>query len=133
MDFFLQDPNMSIFRIIKKSDIILAASLILSCTLLSFIMRPSAEDPGGSCRVVVTKNGEFFDSCALFDERIIDTGSNRIVVEKGEVYMDDSDCKNRLCIRQGRISRPGETIICMPNRVVVEIKGGESGYDAVTR
>ncbi len=124
---------MSIFRIIKKSDIILAAVLILVCTLLPFITGSAPKDPGPSSMVVVTKNGKFFESCSLFDERIIDTGSNRIVIDKGEVCMKYSDCKNRICVRQGAINRPGQTIICIPNRIVVEIKGGDSGYDAVTR
>ncbi len=124
---------MNIFRIIKKSDIILAAALILVCTLLTFVSVSVPEDPGSSAVVVVTKDGELFESCGLFEEKIIDTGSNRIVVENGEVYMASSDCKNRICVRQGRISRPGQSIICIPNRIVIEIKGGESGYDAVTR
>ena len=124
---------MNIFRIIKKSDIFLAAALILVCILLPFITGSLPEDPGTSAVVTVTKNGELFESCSLFDEKIIDTGSNRIVVENGEVYMASSDCKNHICVRQGRISRPGQSIICIPNRIVIEIKGGESGYDAVTR
>ncbi|MDK2793681.1 MAG: hypothetical protein PWP75_309, partial [Caldanaerobacter sp.] len=30
-----------------------------------------------------------------------------------------------LCVKQGYISRVGEAIVCLPNRLVVEIKGGE--------
>ena len=50
-------------------------------------------------------------------------GSNIIVVDNGQVYMTDADCPDKLCERTGRISRTGESIVCLPHRVVVEIQG----------
>ena len=53
--------------------------------------------------------------------------------ESGTVSVTESNCGDRTCVRTGKISRQGEAIICVPNKIVVEIKGSvkESGVDAV--
>lgn len=54
-------------------------------------------------------------------------------VADGSVSVTESGCGDKICVRTGKISRKGEAIICVPNKVVVEIKGNqtESGVDAV--
>jgi len=47
--------------------------------------------------------------------------------------MVDSACPDKLCVRSGWISRPKESIVCLPNRVVIEIKSVEGGPDAINR
>ncbi len=51
-------------------------------------------------------------------------GQNRLVIRGGEAWIEEASCPDKLCVRQGRIRRGGETIICLPNRVVVEIIEG---------
>ena len=44
--------------------------------------------------------------------------------------MDYSNCKNQICVNTGEISDKGETIVCLPNYVIVEIIGtGEGGEE----
>lgn len=52
-------------------------------------------------------------------------GYNELVIEGGEAYLSDADCPDKLCMKMGRISKEGQSIICLPHRVVVEIEGGE--------
>lgn len=59
-------------------------------------------------------------------------GYNRVVIDNREVYMESADCPDKVCVKTGRISRAGETIVCLPHKVVVEIKGGEDA-DAVVQ
>ena len=47
--------------------------------------------------------------------------------------MSFSDCKGQDCVHQGSIAKSGETIICLPNKIVVEITGGAKHYDTVAR
>ena len=47
--------------------------------------------------------------------------------------MTFSDCKGQDCVKQHSISETGETIICLPNKIILEITGGENKYDAVAR
>ncbi|MDD6798492.1 MAG: NusG domain II-containing protein [Clostridia bacterium] len=59
-------------------------------------------------------------------------GYNRVVIDNREVYMESADCPDKVCVKTGRISRAGETIVCLPHKVVVKIKGGEDA-DAVVQ
>ena len=45
-----------------------------------------------------------------------------------EIKIVDADCKDELCIKQGSISKVGKTLICLPNELIIEIKGDE--YDS---
>ena len=51
-------------------------------------------------------------------------GTNELHIEHGTVYLSEATCPDRLCVKQGRISRDGQSIICLPNQVVVELRTG---------
>lgn len=55
-----------------------------------------------------------------------DEGLNIIEVEGDKVHMIDANCPDKLCIKQGYISKVGEVLVCVPNKVVVEIKSDDS-------
>ena len=62
-------------------------------------------------------------------------GVNKVVINDGKVSMTEADCPDELCVKTGKISRVGETIVCLPHRVVVEIKGSQDDdfIDSVVR
>ncbi len=35
----------------------------------------------------------------------------------------EADCPDKVCIKDGMIIKPGQSLVCLPNKVVVEIKG----------
>ena len=47
---------------------------------------------------------------------------NTIVIDNGQVYMEDADCPDQVCVHHKPISKSGETIICLPNQVFVEVE-----------
>lgn len=51
-------------------------------------------------------------------------GSNRVVVRDGSVFVEAAPCANQICVKTGRVSRPGQWIACLPNRVFVAVEGG---------
>lgn len=53
--------------------------------------------------------------------------------ENGAVSVTESSCGDKTCMRTGKISKRGEVIICVPNKIIVEIKGSseERDVDAV--
>ena len=60
-------------------------------------------------------------------------GFNLILISNGEVRVCDADCPDKLCIKQRSISKGGESIICLPHKLVVQIiSKEESDLDAVT-
>jgi hypothetical protein len=59
-------------------------------------------------------------------------GKTDIEVQGRRVRVLDAHCNNRICVRQGWIDKPGESVICMPGQVVISIQGA-APVDAVTR
>ena len=67
-----------------------------------------------------------------------EAGKNTLVVENGAAHMKFADCPDGLCIRQGEIRYTGESIVCLPHRLVAAVtegteNKGESAVDAVAQ
>lgn len=116
----------------KKNDWILITAVLAVAVLFMGIQffRPQQKEG----RVVVSIDGEEFGSWPLSEDHTVEIGDgNRLVIKDGEADMIWADCPDKLCVNQKAISREGESIICLPNKVVVSIVGGEeSTVDAVT-
>ena len=83
---------------------------------------------GEGARVAVTVDGVRVAEYSLFEdgEYSLNGGSNILVIEDGRAYIRAADCPDKTCISVGgKISRAGERITCLPNRVVVEIVGDD--------
>lgn len=118
---------------VKRADIILIAFLLLAGSGLWALFSFSPSNGNGT--VVITVNGEESGRYPLDEDREIsvqqDSWINVISIQGGTVQMTEADCSGRECIRQGRISKSGESIICLPHRVVVEIASENSSYDTI--
>lgn len=78
--------------------------------------------------VTITVDGELFGSYPLDEDRVVSIGdSNRCKIEDGRVSMEWADCPDQICVEHMPLDRAGETIVCLPNRVVVEIQGKAAG------
>ena len=98
--------------------------------LFFWYARPSA------ATVDVRVGGQVRASYPLAEDRVVTVkgvggGTNVLHIEKGEAWLSAATCPDRLCVKQGKIHRDGESIICLPNQVVIELctgaekKGGE--------
>ena len=57
---------------------------------------------------------------------------NKIVIEDGYCHMEEAECPDHLCIKQGKVNKSGQTIVCLPDRVVVTVVDSDSSdYDSV--
>ena len=88
--------------------------------------------------VVISVDGRDYKSFPLDEDTrfVIDGyhgGSNVLVIENGEAYLESASCPDKLCVNMGKISKVGQSIICLPNKVVIEIRGDsdETEYDTV--
>ena len=60
------------------------------------------------------------------------TGFNTLVIKDGKADVTDADCPDKLCVNQHSISYDGETIVCLPNKLVVKIVSeAESDVDII--
>lgn len=55
-----------------------------------------------------------------------------LFVEHGAIQFQKSGCPDQICVKTGKISKPGQISVCMPARITVEIQGEEKEFDAVT-
>lgn len=52
--------------------------------------------------------------------------NNHLVIKNGQADITDAGCPDKLCVHQKKISKVGETLVCLPNRVVITVKGSDS-------
>lgn len=119
----------------RKNDVLLAVALVAIAALI-WLFTYLNRSEGAS--VSVTVNGEVFGEYPLDTDAEIRIGEgesyNILVIKDGEAQITEASCPDKLCINQGKISYEGQSIICLPNKVVVEVQGGESSdYDAVAK
>ena len=73
-------------------------------------------------RVVIKQNNEIVYNQSLKNDNTVDVGTNCVTIKNGEVFVSSASCKNQICVNTGKISKKGESIVCLPNKVIVEIK-----------
>ena len=118
----------------KKLDIIIIIFAVLISAGIYF-SGVFSSDTKGEWAVVYVNGKEYarydLNTDATYDIKV-DGHENVLKIENRYADMIDADCPDKLCVKQSDISYDKETIVCLPNRVVVEIESGEkSGVDAV--
>ena len=53
-------------------------------------------------------------------------GDTVVVIQGGKASVEDSPCPDKLCVHMPAISRPGQWIACLPNRVFVRVRGNDA-------
>ena len=116
-----------------KNDIILVA-VILLIAAAGLLVANLTKHEGNT--VLVKIDGEVTQSYSLSENRTVDiiTGNNDeflniLVIEDGKAYMSDADCPDKICKEHRPISYSGETIVCLPHRIVIEITAENSAPD----
>ncbi len=60
-----------------------------------------------------------------------DENYNVLYIENGEVWIGEASCLNQVCVNHSKISNVGETIVCIPNRLILEIIGDNKTIDVI--
>ncbi|MFI3168049.1 MAG: NusG domain II-containing protein [Bacillota bacterium] len=122
-------------KLISLPDVIIITAVILvALFVLFFVATDKTQNPQYNIYV----ENELYQTGSLSESAEIqipttDGGYATLIVEDGAIHMHDGNCADGLCEKQGEISTSASRIICLPNKIVVEITGGESGeIDAVS-
>ena len=113
----------------KKSlrfDVILIASLLIVSTIAVSVLLLTRERGN---KIIVEIAGERVAEYSLYQngEYELNGGTNILVIENGEAYLSYADCPDHTCVRTGRIKYAGQSIVCLPNKVTVTVKGNSDG------
>ena len=120
--------------ILKTGDVVLIVVLVVS-VILSFPFFRLFSVRGQL--VSVSVNGREVDRFPLSENRNLSVqgplGKTLIRVKDGKVWVAKAPCPQKICMKMGKISRSGEIIVCIPNRVFIKIEGNtEQNLDGIT-
>lgn len=119
---------------LQKRDWVLIA-VIVCVTVLALFLHEYIGGKGAGCATVKVK-GEIEGVYSLAKDQTIEIngGTNILKIRNGSADMTEADCPDKLCVNQKAISKNGESIICLPNKVTVTIESSEdSVFDAVAQ
>lgn len=112
----------------RKQDFILIMVIVVITVFSALLISLAQKDTGEMVRITI--DGTFYGEYSLSENKkiVVDEilGYNMLVIENGSVYMADADCPDKYCMDYKAISNGGETIICLPHRLVAEVTGERS-------
>ena len=119
-----------------KNDVIFISILAVFCIAVCVAVYKGGGVEGSN--ILITVDGEEYGTYSLLEEQniVIEQGNakNVIVIEDGKAYMLEASCPDQLCVDQNEISFDKESIICLPNKVVLTvISDVESEVDGIIR
>ena len=119
----------------RRGDTAVIALILAAAISVAAAFALAAAD-GGEAVAEIRRDGELGATLPLnADAQYTVEGAytNTICVEAGEVFFASSDCPGGDCVHSGAISRPGRSLVCLPNRVEVRVvsKTAATDVDAV--
>jgi hypothetical protein len=114
-----------------KTLLIAALALGFASLGISRLARPIGSE------IVVQVNGKIVARMNLSQNQQMEItgarGAMLIQVAQGRVRVVSSNCPEKICVKTGAIHRAGDTIVCVPNRVVIRITGsGQANLNLIT-
>ena len=119
----------------KSAKLILAVLLLAVAASAAVLLIPKTEQEHPVAKI--TSNGELLEVIDLTGsgEKTFHIsagnggGFNTVQVKDGEIWVSEASCPDQVCVDQGKISDGTVPIVCLPNKLVIEIVGGD-GLDA---
>lgn len=113
----------------KKADFIVIAVVLSIAVVLIAVLYGSKSNTGSYVQIEV--NGKVVNTLSL-DEDVqleiegADGGTNTLVIENGYASVTHASCPDGICVNHKKINRSGESIICLPNKVVISVVNDKS-------
>lgn len=108
----------------KRNDVLLIGGIVIAAGVLLLVIWQVFFQEGTTA--VVSLNGNVILEQPLSEDcRIpIQTkeGSNVFQIENGIVSVVEADCRDQICVEHAGISRSGESIVCLPHKLVIEVR-----------
>lgn len=118
---------------LKKFDIVIIILLIVFSFTPYLIFSKTWAKSYSSTYANITISGKLYESINLsssnYEEPLVITtphGKNTISIKDNTIKIVEADCHDELCVKQGDISKVGQSLICLPHKLIIEIKGDES-------
>lgn len=123
-------------HILKKKECFFIIGILILAGILWIGMRFTKKE---SETIRITVNGEEYGVYSLSENQIISIGDTNVCqIKDSRAFMIEANCPDHLCMKQNAVDKTGGTIVCLPNKVVIEggttVTTGQTspGIDAVT-
>ena len=73
-------------------------------------------------KVIIKEDNRVTYTLSLHTDKTVSLSGNTVEIKNGRVDVINANCKNQICVKHKQISKKGESIVCLPNKVIVEIK-----------
>lgn len=115
-------------RIMTKGDVLLLLLFVCAGAALFLLVHVTSS---AGAYVYIYEDGEVIEMLSLSEdgEFPIHTaaGNNTVTIKDGTVSVTEADCPDKICVKQGTIQNDKETIICLPHKLVVEVRKKQGG------
>lgn len=109
---------------IKKGDIYVIGFLLVFSLAFAFAISKITSKERGNI-LVIKQESKVIKEVPLDkdDEFRIEYGGhyNIVKIKDGRAYVSEADCNDQICVHMAPISDVGETIVCLPNRLFMEV------------
>ena len=123
---------MESFKLRKADLLLLAAALVFGAVLAAVLLLRASGGGTVQVRVAGTVTAGYpLDRDASYTITGANGGTNLLVIEDGAARIEEASCPDGVCVHTGRIRRNGQSIVCLPNQVVVEIVSGTENSSIV--
>lgn len=119
-------------KTLKKLDIVIIILLFILSFTPNIIFSKTIYNSNKLVYASIKVDGKLYDTIHLSTnkgEKKLNiknsAGNNSILIRNNTIKVISADCKDDLCVKQGEISKVGESIICLPHKLIIEIKGDE--------
>ncbi len=113
---------MELFKLRKADLILFAAVFAFGAVLAAVLLLRSAGGGMAQVRVAGTVTASYpLNENASYTITGANGGTNLLIIEDGSARIEEASCPDGVCIHTGRVRRDGQSIVCLPNQVVVEI------------
>ena len=105
----------------KKKETIFIASILVIAGILWLGFQISGQRSHNPIRITV--DGKEFGTSSLSKDQVIHIGDTNVCeIKDGKVTMIEATCPDHYCMKQKAVDEHGGSIICLPNKVVIEGK-----------
>ena len=111
-------------KFIKPVDLIIVFAVLVWSFLITYLFTAD-----GAQYAVIYSDGKEYGRYSLENNQSQEIevatkyGRNVVIIENKKVFVKESDCKDKVEIKAGSISKGGQSLVCLPNRLVVTIEG----------
>ena len=111
----------------RRNDLLLIGG-ILATALIGLVLYLALRVPGTTAVVLVDgKEVTRYPLDTPAQTTIqLEESSNKLVIRDGKAFITEANCPDRICVKHRGISHVGETIVCLPHKVVIRIEGGNT-------